>query len=148
MQEEKNDMINSAFTENVSPYDFSTTVERLSQEIECKSWNISHIYDLQKTIEKHGKTILPVKVFSLCHPAHSSKILEQDSGRIIASMMPCRVSVYEKHDGKTYISRMNPAMMASSFGGLVEEVMTDSANEVEGIIKNVLHTGQCKCCSE
>jgi uncharacterized protein (DUF302 family) len=117
------------FFENVSPVDFNSTVDRLIDEIEKKSWKISNVYDLQKTMENYGKEVLPVKVFSLCHPYHSSRILEKDDERIVSSMMPCRVSIYEKKDGKTYISRMNSS---------IEQVMTDSANEVEEIIERVL----------
>lgn len=133
-----NNMMDNFFIEDISPTDFDTTVERLSKEIENKSWKISNVYDLQKTMEKHGKNVLPVKVFSLCHPKHSSKILEKDSERIVSSMMPCRVSVYEKHDGKTYISRMNSLIVASAFGGIIEQVMTESAKEVEEIIEKIL----------
>jgi len=53
--------------------------------------------------------------------------------------MPCRVSIYEKADGKTYISRMNSSMIAAGFGGIAEQVMTESANEVEEIIEHILH---------
>ena len=127
------------FLETLSPFDFGSTVELLSKEIENKSWKISNVYDLQKTLNQHGKDVLPVKVFSLCHPNHSSRILEKDSERIISSMMPCRVSIYEKTDGKTYISRMNSSMIAAGFGGIAEQVMTESANEVEEIIENILH---------
>lgn len=138
IQEEKNNRMRDAFMEDLSPTDFESTVDRLSKEIENKSWNISHIYDLQKTMDKHGKTVLPVKVFSICHPNHSSKILEKDVERIVSSIMPCRISVYEKHDGKTYISRMNALMIASSFGGIIEEVMTSSTKEVEEIIEKTV----------
>jgi uncharacterized protein (DUF302 family) len=138
IEKEQNNSINNVFFENVSPFDFQTTVDKLSIEIEKKSWKISNIYDLQNTMEKHGKKVLPVKVFSLCHPNHSSRILERDSERIISSMMPCRVSVYEKAGGKTYISRMNSSIMAAGIGGVIEQVMTESANEVEDIIKNTL----------
>jgi len=131
--------MNKVFLETLSPFDFRSTVELLSKEIENKSWKISNVYDLQKTLNQHGKDVLPVKVFSLCHPNHSSRILEKDSERIISSMMPCRVSIYEKADGKTYISRMNSSMIAAGFGGIAEQVMTESANEVEEIIENILH---------
>lgn len=137
-KEEKYITNNDMFIENLSPMDFNTTVEKLSKEIEKKSRGISHIYDLQKTLEKKGKKVLPVKVLSLCHPNHSSRILEKDSERIVSSMMPCRVSVYEKQDGKTYVSRMNSLIVASSFGGIIQEVMSDSANEVEEIIEKTL----------
>lgn len=138
-EEEKNNMLNDMFIENLSPTDFNSTVDKLSEEIEKKTWMISNIYDLQKTLEKHGKDVLPIKVFSLCHPNQSSRILEKDAERIISSMMPCRISVYEKSDGKTYVSRMNSLIIASSFGGIVEKVMTDSANEVEDIIEKTLY---------
>lgn len=137
-ENERSNLMNDTFIENLSPIDFNSTVDKLSKEIEKKSWKISNVYDLQKTMDKFGKDVLPVKVFSLCHPNHSSRILEKDSERIISSMMPCRVSVYEKNDGNTYISRMNSLIIASGFGGIIEQVMTDSANEVEEIIEKTL----------
>jgi len=141
MAEEKKDEM---FIENLSSTNFNLTVDRLSREIENKSWKISNIYDLRETMDKHGKDVLPLKVFSLCHPDHSSRILEKDSERIISSMMPCRVSIYEKDDGKTYISRMNSGIIASGFGGIIEEVMTDSAKEVEDIIEKTLRVFPAK----
>jgi len=138
VEKERSNLLNDAFIENLSPIDFNSTVDKLSIEIEKKSWKISNVYDLQKTMDNFGKDVLPIKVFSLCHPNHSSRILEKDSERIISSMMPCRVSVYEKHDGKTYISRMNSLFFTSGFGGIIEQVMTDSANEVEEIIEKLL----------
>ncbi|HPQ56778.1 MAG TPA: DUF302 domain-containing protein [Bacteroidales bacterium] len=139
VENKETNLMNKVFLETLSPFDFRSTVELLSKEIENKSWKISNVYDLQKTLNQHGKDVLPVKVFSLCHPNHSSRILEKDSERIISSMMPCRVSIYEKADGKTYISRMNSSMIAAGFGGIAEQVMTESANEVEEIIENILH---------
>ena len=139
VEDNETNLMNKMFLETLSPFDFRSTVELLSKEIENKSWKISNVYDLQKTLNQHGKDVLPVKVFSLCHPNHSSRILEKDSERIISSMMPCRVSIYEKADGKTYISRMNSSMIAAGFGGIAEQVMTESANEVEEIIENILH---------
>ena len=139
VENKETNLMTKMFLETLSPFDFGSTVELLSKEIENKSWKISNVYDLQKTLNQHGKDVLPVKVFSLCHPNHSSRILEKDSERIISSMMPCRVSIYEKADGKTYISRMNSSMIAAGFGGIAEEVMTESANEVEEIIEHILH---------
>ena len=31
----------------------------------------------------------------------------KDENKVIATMMPCTISVYEKADGKTYIGTMN-----------------------------------------
>ena len=37
-----------------------------------------------------------------------------------------------------FISRLNPAPIAKSFGGIVEKVMTDSAAEIEEILSNII----------
>lgn len=128
----------SMFLENESKYGFDETIEKLKIEIEKKSWKLTATHDLQETMKKNGKDVLPVMVFAMCHPKHSGKILEKDDERIVSTMMPCRVSVYAKSNGKTYISRMNPSIMASTFGGLIEQVMTDSATEVEEIISALI----------
>jgi uncharacterized protein (DUF302 family) len=126
------------FFESQSKYDFDKTIEQLKAEVEKKSWKLTAIHDLQQTMKTYDKDVLPVKVFAVCHPKHSSKILERDDERIVSCMMPCRISVYEKSDGKTYISRLNPAPIAKLYGGLVEQVMTDSANEIEEIISDII----------
>ena len=126
------------FLENESKYNFAETVEKLTAEIEKKTWKVIVVHDLQETLKKNGTDVLPIKVFALCHPKHSSKILLKDDERIISSLMPCRVSVYEKSNGKSYISRMNTGVLAKSFGGIVEEVMVASSNEVEEILSSLI----------
>lgn len=122
------------FLENESKYNFTETVEKLDEEIEKNGWKVTIIHDLQKTLKKYDTEVLPIKVFALCHPKHASKILIKDDERITSSLMPCRISVYEKSNGKTYISRMNSGIMSKSIGGIAEEVMSDASNEVEEIL--------------
>ena len=38
-------------------------------------------------------------------------------------MLPCRISVYEKADGDTYLSLMNAVEIATQIGGSVAEAM-------------------------
>lgn len=126
------------FLESKSQFGFDETVAKFTAIAEQKTWKISATHDLQQTMKTHGKEVLPVKVFAICHPKHSSKILEKDDERIISSMMPCRVSIYMKSDGKTYISRMNSIAMAQNFDGVIREVMTESALEVEEMIRELV----------
>lgn len=126
------------FLENESLYGFDKTVEMITVELEKRLWSLSFTHDLQQTLKKHGKEVLPVKVLALCHPKHSGQILDKDYERIVSSMMPCRISVYEKSDGKTYISRVNASVVAKQMGGLIEKVMTNSADEVEDIVAKLL----------
>lgn len=123
------------FIESISRFGFDETAGKLEAAIEAAGWKLTAVHNLQETLKKHGTEVLPVKVFALCHPKHSGRILTLDDERIVSSLMPCRVSVYLKSDGHTYISRLNPAQMAGAFGGVVEEVMTASAADVEEILK-------------
>jgi len=106
----------STFLESESKYNFTETVEKLTAEIEKNTWKLSVVHDLQETLKKNGSEVLPIKVFALCHPKYSSKILSRDEERIVSTLMPCRISVYEKSNGKTYISRMNTGVLAKTFG--------------------------------
>lgn len=132
--------IYSLFPENESKFDFDTTVNKLIAEIENRSWNISFTHDLQQTMKKHGRNVLPVKVLAICHPSHSGQILDKDHHRVISCMMPCRISIYQKSDGKTYVSRMNPATMAQMMDPLTSKVMLGAAADVEEIITTALET--------
>ena len=126
------------FLENESKYNFAETVEKLTAEIEKKTWKVLVVHDLQEILKKNGTEVLPIKVFALCHPKHASKILLKDDERIVSSLIPCRVSVYEKRNGKSYISRMNTGVLAKSMGGIVEEVMIASSKEVEEILSSLI----------
>ena len=137
-KESETTMKSDFFIESQSKFDFDETVQKFTAIAEKKTWKVTATHDLQQTMKTHGKDVLPVKVFAICHPKHSSKILERDDERIISSMMPCRVSIYMKSDGKTYISRMNSIAMAQFFDGLIKEVMTESALEVEEMIRELV----------
>lgn len=129
---------NELLLENESLFPFEETVKMLTNEISKKEWNLTATHDLQQTLKNFGKEVIPVKVFALCHPNHSGKILELDNERIVSSLMPCRISVYKKSNGKTYLSRLNSGLMAASFGGIIEKVMNDSAADIEEIIKPLI----------
>lgn len=128
------------FLEDESKYNFTETVEKLTAVIDEKGWKVSAVHDLQAALKKNAIEVLPIKVFALCNPEHSSKILLKDEERIVSSLMPCRVSVYEKSNGKTYISRMNNGLLAKPIGGVVEEVMLASSKEVEDMLSTIIVT--------
>ena len=101
-------------------------------------WKIPAAHDLQATMNKYNYEVDSVVVYELCHPDHASKILELDEERIVSSMMPCRVSIYEKSDGKVYVSWMNTGLMGKLFGGVISEVMDDASSESRMMINKAL----------
>jgi uncharacterized protein (DUF302 family) len=124
--------------EDQSPHNFETTVQKFEQAVAQQGWKMPAVHDLQATLHKYGKTVGPVRVFELCHPDHADKILRESEERIVSTMMPCRVAIYEKADGKVYVSRMNSALMANAMGGIIKEVMAEAFSENEQMINSTI----------
>jgi len=126
------------FREDAYAKDFDTTVARLEEAVQDKGWKIPAVHDLQATMKKFDKDVRSVKVFEICHPEHSYKILNQSEERIVSNMMPCRIAVYEKEDGSVWISRMNSGLMAKPMSSIIRSTMSDAARDVEEVIARVL----------
>ena len=125
--------------ENKSNYDFETTVEKLEKSIEKAGWKIPHVNDLQATMKKFGKDVRQVQVYEICHPDHAYKILNQDDERIVSSLMPCRVAIYEKSDGSVYLSRMNAGLLSKPMSPIIRNTMSTAADETEEIINDIIN---------
>ncbi len=125
------------FFESKSRYSFDETLSKLNGIILEGGWKIVHQHDLQEIMKKNGKDIISVNVIELCKPDYAYRLLSDDSLRIYSNMLPCRISVYKKTDGNTYLSRLNSAMLASQIGGVVQEVMTTSFNDAERFIEKL-----------
>lgn len=126
------------FFETESPFNFEISVEKLTETINEAGWKTPAIHDLQQTMRNFGKDVMSVKVFEICHPKHSSRILELNDERVVSALMPCRISVYEKKNGKSYFSRINSGLIAGSIGGIIAEVMNDATNDIETIIQKTI----------
>lgn len=124
--------------ESASKFGFDETLAKLTANITEKGWKVTIVHDLQETMKKNGKEVLPVKVIELCNPAHAFNILSKDEYRDVTPMLPCRISVYEKADGKTYISRMNAPAFAAMIGGDAAKTMVQAFSETEVIIDVVM----------
>ena len=125
------------FFESKSKYGFDETVQMLTDVVAESGWKLIHLHDLQETMRKNGKQVDPVKVMEICNPNLAYRLLSEDEQRIYSNMMPCRVSVHEKEDGKTYISRLNAAMLGAMIGGVVEGVMSQAYRDVESFIREI-----------
>ena len=124
--------------ENKSKHDFETTLAEIEKSVESMGWKIPHVNDLQATMHKFGKDVRQVKVYEICHPDHAYKILNQDDERIVSSLMPCRIAVYEKSSGDVYLSRMNSGLMSKPMNKLIRNTMSDAAAETEQILAPVI----------
>jgi uncharacterized protein (DUF302 family) len=128
---------NQFIIEETSPFDFNQTVEKIVAEAERREWKVQFIHDLQHSLAKSGKIVNPVKVIEICKPEYSGQMLELNDERIISVMMPCRISVYDKADGKTHIAFVNTSTMTTGMPVKIAKVMTSIADESLEIVKSL-----------
>lgn len=124
--------------EQKSKYGFDKTVQILTENAEKKEWKVPFVHDLQQSLAKSGKNVRSVKVIEICKPQYSGKMLELNDERIMSVMMPCRISVYEKDNGSTYVSLINAGDMAASLSDNIAAVMKEASDETFEIVKSVV----------
>jgi len=123
--------------EQPSKFEFNETVSLIVDESESRDWKVPAVHDLQQSLAKSGKAVKPVKVIEICKPQYSGKMLELNHERIVSIMMPCRISVYEKDDGKTYVALLNTEILASELPQNMSAVMKAASDETFEIVKKV-----------
>jgi uncharacterized protein (DUF302 family) len=113
------------FNERISPFGVEETVARIQHNIQDtgNGWALSGLRNPAKAIQQDGGNALPVLMVEACSTAYSKPILNEDSVRFLSILMPCKISVYKKNDGKTYIGTMNAGLMGKMFGPLVGDIM-------------------------
>jgi uncharacterized protein (DUF302 family) len=125
--------------ESESRYDFETTLNTIEQSATAAGWTVPIVHDLQKSLAKAGKEVNQVKVFALCNPEYAVGILTGDEERIFSNMMPCRVSVYMKSDGKTYISRVNIPKISRGMPQPARSAMRGAYRDMEKILSGIVN---------
>jgi len=124
--------------EDESKYSFDETVVQFESAVTEAKWKVAGLHDMKEILDGFGYDVKNIKIYELCSSKYSAVILQEDYERIVSPLMPCRVAIYEKSDGKTYISRMNSMLMAKPFGGLIDEVMQQAAGETEVILEKLI----------
>jgi uncharacterized protein (DUF302 family) len=130
--------MNKIVIEKSSRFDFDKTVSLLVAEAERREWKVPAIHDLQQSLAKSGITVKPVKVIEICKPAYSGQMLELNDERIMSVMMPCRISVYIKDDGKTHIALIDGAEMAAGQPERIAKIMKAASDETLEIVRTTI----------
>lgn len=128
----------SFLLENESKLSFTQTIDSLKNCGNQNGWKVLTIHDLQQSLKKNGKEVLPANVFELCNPKYSYEVLKDDNSKFISAMMPCRISIYEKANGKTYISRINPEFLYNSFDNSKSNGMSKAIEEIESVLNKLI----------
>jgi len=126
------------FTELISPYNVPLTVEKIIGIATQKQWQNPALHDMQQTLANNGREVRPVQVIELCKTEFSGQILDKNDERIVSVLMPCRISVYEKNDGKTYISLFDVKAMTTQMPAAMAKVLQCAADEMIRIVNTAI----------
>jgi uncharacterized protein (DUF302 family) len=119
--------------ESVSKLSFDETVQAVQDGAAAEDWTVPSVMRLDESLKKSGFDVTPVAVVELCKPDLANDILSDDDSRVVSSLMPCRVAIYETADGEVVISRMNTSLMSKMFGGSIADTMSEATAQTEQI---------------
>ncbi|GAO29625.1 hypothetical protein JCM15548_11834 [Geofilum rubicundum JCM 15548] len=125
-------------SERESRLDFEQTVEQLQANAAELGYVVPIVHDMQANMLKAGVEVAPAKIIELCHGGRAKEILTSDYDRFNMSMLPCRVAVYEKEDGLTYISWTNYDQFSQLEHGVSMAVFRQVADDYDEIITPLL----------
>ena len=120
-----------------SPYSFDETLEKIEANAKAAGWKVPKTWkvNFQKNLLKVVKIdIGPNKLIKMCEPKAAADILIHDELKRLSVMMPCTIGVYEKSDGKTYITIMNMKILGLLFGDVVNDIITELAPQMEKMV--------------
>ena len=123
--------------EVVSPLGFDETLVKLEENAKAAGWKVPSKWkvNFQRNLQKvTGVDIGKNKVIKMCEPAAAAKMLVHDEYKKLTTMMPCTIAVYEKSDGKTYISLMNMDLLGTIYGGLIAEIAAELSPQMAEMV--------------
>ncbi len=129
---------NQFIIEQESPFNVPATVEKLIAAATQRGWQNPATHNLQQSLAKAGKEVRPVQVVEICKPEYSGRMLEKSDERIVSVMMPCRISVYEKEDGKTYVALFDMTAFTPGLPLTIVEAVVGASNETFEIVREVI----------
>ena len=121
-----------------SPLGFDETLIKLEENAKYAGWKVPSKWKInfQNNLQKvTGVDIGKNQVLKMCQPEAAARILVHDEYKLLTTMMPCTISVYEKSNGKTYISVMNMEMLGMIYGGVIAEIAAELAPQMMEMIK-------------
>ncbi len=120
-----------------SPLTFEESLEKIEANAKQMGWKVPKSWkvNFQKNLLKVVKIdIGPNKLIKMCEPQAAADILIHDELKQLSVMMPCTIAVYEKSDGKTYISIMNMSILGLLFGDVVKGITDELAPQMEKMV--------------
>jgi uncharacterized protein (DUF302 family) len=120
-----------------SPLGFDETLERIENNAKAEGWKVPKKWkvNFQKNLMKvTGRDIGKNQVLKMCEPEVAADLMVHDELKHLSAMMPCTIAVYEKSDGKTYVSMMNMRLLSDMYGEIVAKAIETIGPQMEAML--------------
>jgi len=124
--------------EKESKYSFKETITMIQKSAKSAGWTIPIEHDIQAVLMESGETAPPATIIALCKKSIATRVVGIEDANDIMALMPCRIAVYEKSDGKTYIAWANLKKAKLDVSAPKSTILNDAAEELKAIADNVV----------
>lgn len=129
-------MMAAMFDYRRSRLGFDETVNALGTAMDRQGWKRGPVHDAQAAMIKAGMADSKrMKVLEGCPAGFNEKLGKAGQGKLPPH--PCRFTVFEGRDGKTYVTRMNSALIAKGIQGEAAKLMAGIGSDEETILKGI-----------
>ncbi|MFH1676894.1 MAG: DUF302 domain-containing protein [bacterium] len=93
------------------------SVEEVARKVEeatkANGFGVMGVFDLKMKMAEKGVDFAPeCRIIEVCNPHQAKKVLDADIA--ISTVLPCRISVYERA-GSTFVAMVKPTAMLAMF---------------------------------
>lgn len=129
-------MMAAMFDYRRSRMDFDATVAAIGAAAGRRGWERGPVQDVQAAMAQSGVADgKRMKVITACPDGFNDKLAKASQGKLPPH--PCRFTVFEGRDGKTYVVRMNSALLAKGIAGESGKLMGAIGADEEAILKGI-----------
>jgi uncharacterized protein (DUF302 family) len=116
---------------------FDETVGAIVNSAAKRGWQSGPVQDVQAAMKQSGAIDAKrMKVISTCPKDANERLAKASGGKL--PLLPCRVTVFEAKDGKSYVVRMNTALLARGLKDEPAKVMAEIAAEEMAVLKDIV----------
>lgn len=130
-------MMAAMFDYRRSKLGFDETLAALAGAIERQGWQKGPVHDMQAAMTQSGAAAgKRMKVQEACPAGFNERLSKAGDGKLPPH--PCRFTVFEGRDGKTYVTRLNSGLLAKGLQGEPAKLMAFIGADEEAILKGIV----------
>lgn len=132
-------MAKMMFSSRPSRFGFAETVDKVRTAALDNGWTVPQVLDLQDHYHHAGQPEMRrTTIVYYCNSKGGAAIAKDDANKPMLVMMPTGVAIYETSSGEVRVAHMNFGLMRHMFGGVIKDVLTKSAHNMEKALTAVV----------